>query len=186
LPELRVVASVYVQDVDKTAYVQEFEEAPDGIIELPRVISGYDPDDAQRFAAINELGLHYINSHFVHPDDIIDPLRGGTKGWAYLRDQFEAYVKHLVESAPGLRPMTAQQAAIAVQRYARLAVDARVTPDGYEIDLGNFYDEAWLMLRATKKPVAIDGGEITPVTSDLYLIKANKPKLLVKFDGETP
>lgn len=186
LPELRVIASVYIQDFDKTAYVQEFTEASDGIIELPRVISGYDPDDVQRFAAINELSLHYVNSHFVHPDDILDPLRGGTKGWAYLRDQFEAYVKHLEESAPGLRNMTSQQAAIAVQRYARLAVQTKSISNGYEIDLGNFYDEAWLMMRSIQKPSSIDGGTIIPVTSNLYLIKAVKPKITVKFDGVYP
>jgi len=186
LPELKVIASVYIQDANKTAYVQEFTEASDGIIELPRVISGYDPDDVQRFAAINELGLHYVNSHFVHPDDILDPLRGGTKGWAYLRDQFDAYVKHLSDSAPGLRNMTAQEAAIAVQRFARLAVKTETINGAYEIDLGNFYDEAWLMMRSTKKPGLIEGGTITPVTSNLYLIKAIKPKVIIKFDGANP
>ena len=186
LPELKVIASVYIQDADKTAYVQEFTEASDGIIELPRIISGYDPDDVQRFAAINELGLHYVNSHFVHPDDILDPLRGADKGWVYLRNQFEAYVKHLEESAPGLRNMTAGEAAIAVQRYARLAVETRQVNGSYEIDLGNFYDQAWLMMRSTKKPQSIQGGAITPVTSNLYLIEALSPKVVISFDGANP
>lgn len=186
LPELKVIASVYIQDFDKTAYVQEFEEAPDGIIELPRIISGYDPDDVQRFAAINELGLHYVNSHFAHPDDILDPLRGGANGWAYLRDQFEAYVKALRDSAPGLRNMTSQEAAIAVQRYARLAVKTEEVNGEYQIDLGNFYDEAWLMLRTEKKPSSIEGGKITQVTSSLYLIEALSPRIVILFDGAAP
>jgi hypothetical protein len=186
LPELRIIASVYIQDADKTAYVQEFTEASDGIIELPRIISGYDPDDIQRFAAINELALHYVNSHFVHPDDVLDPERGALKGWTYLRDQFDAYVQQLNDSAPGLRNMTSQEAAIAIQRFARLAVKTENINGTYEINLGNFYDEAWLMMRSTKKPASIEGGTITPVTSDLYLIKALKSKIVITFAGANP
>jgi hypothetical protein len=186
LPELKVIASVYIQGADKTSYVQEFTEASDGIIELPRILSGYDPDDVQRFAAINELSLHYVNSYFVHPDDVLDPARGALKGWARLRDQYDEYIKQLGLAAPGLRNMTAQEAAIAIQRYSRLAVETKKTNDSFEIDLGNFYDEAWLMMRTAKKAASIEGGTITPVTSDLYLIKAVKPKVIIKFDGGTP
>jgi hypothetical protein len=82
--------------------------------------------------------------------------------------------------------MTSQEAAIAIQRYSRLAVETKKTNDSFEIDLGNFYDEAWLMMRTAKKAASIEGGTITPVTSDLYLIKAVRPKVIIKFDGGTP
>lgn len=186
LPELRVIASLYINDAQKTSYEQEFTEASDGIIELPRIASNYELSDESRYEVINELGLHYVNSHFVHPDDVLDPNRGALKGWAYLHDRYEEYVKWISESVPGLRSMTAREGAIAVQRYARLAVQAKKNNGAFEIDLGNFYDEAWLMLRTTSKPSSIEGGTITPVTSSLYLIKAQNSKVLVRFEGVTP
>ena len=120
LPNLKVIASVYLEDENGMAYQQEFMEAWDGIIELPRVSSGFDPDEYTYWAVMNELALHYVNSHFFHPDDVIRADRGGDKGWLYLRGKYEEFVKWISEAAPGLRNMTAQEGAMAIQRYDRL------------------------------------------------------------------
>lgn len=186
LPGLKVIASEYIIDPAKTHYAQEFTEASDGIIEFPRLTSGFDPDSSMIWVDMNELWLHYVQSHFFHPDDLLDPDRGALEGWALLRDRFEGYVKWVTETAPGLRNMTAREGAAAVQRYARLAVKTTNTNDSTEIDLGNFNDEAWLMMRTLKQPVSIEGGTFTPVTAELYLIKALKPKVIIKFEGAKP
>ena len=62
-----------------------------------------------RWVAINELRLHYVNSHFVHPDDVLDKERGAEKGWVYLRDQFEEYLMWIHLAAPGIRNLTASE-----------------------------------------------------------------------------
>ncbi|HSL46948.1 MAG TPA: DUF2194 domain-containing protein [Anaerolineales bacterium] len=186
MPELKVIASLYINDARKISYEQEFTEASDGMIELPRIASDYDISEESQFAIINELGLHFVNSHFVHPDDVLDPDRGALKGWAVLRESYEEYTKWLADTVPGLRNMTAREAAIAIQRFARLAVKTSDVDGALEIELGNFYDEAWLMLRADSKPVSIEGGTITPVTSNLYLIQATKSKVLVRFEQVQP
>jgi hypothetical protein len=183
LPDLKIIASVYLNDAEQTSYAQEFREASDGIIELPRIVSGYEIDNVARYEATNELALHYINSHFVHPDDVLDSERGAGHDWAYLRNRYEDYIGWVAESAPTLRNMTAREAAIAVQRYARLAIKTETSDNSFQIDLGNFYDEAWLMLRTKLRPVSIEGGTMTPITSDLYLIKALKPNVILNFEG---
>lgn len=182
LPDLRVVASVYLTDENNPAYVQEFIEADDGIIEFPRTISGYMLEDYMWWVAINELGLHYVNSHFVHPDDVLDKERGAEKGWAYLRDQFEKYLMWIHLAAPGIRNQTASEGAMAVQRFYRLEVDAGFKGEIYSISLDNFYDEAWLMMRSSLTPETIDGGEITKIAENLYLLKANQPEIQIKFE----
>jgi hypothetical protein len=75
--------------------------------------------------------------------------------------------------------MTAMEGAMAVQRFARLAIKTEVIGSKVNISLGNFYDEAWLMMRSSKKPISIEGGNITPVTSNLYLIQALKDHVVV-------
>jgi hypothetical protein len=186
LPELRVIASLYINDPQKTSYEQEFTEASDGVIELPRIASDYDLSEESQFAIVNEVNLHFVNTHFVHPDDVLDPDRGALKGWARLRERYEEYVKWMTGTIPGLRSMTAREAAIAVQRFARLALKTSQRDNVLEIDLGNFYDEAWLMVRTEQRPASIQGGTITPVTSNLYLIQAVKPKVSISFEKVEP
>lgn len=184
IPDLKYIASLYIPDEGSQVYVQEFTEASDGIIEFPRVISGYDifDDDFMLWTTINELSLHYVNTHFDHPDDVLDPERGADKGWEVLKAQFDKFLQWLQTAAPGLRNMTGSEGAMAVQRFARLAVESKVNNNTLEISLGNFYDEAWLMLRSTKKPLTVEGGTITQVTSNLYLIQATASKVVVTFE----
>lgn len=181
LPDLQVISSLYLPGEGGLAYEQEFTEAEDGIIELPRISGGYDETNYMQWASINELALHYINSHYISPTDVLMDAKGPQKGWTYLHDRFEEHVKWLSENAPGLRNLTALEGAMAVQRFARLAVRTSNTENKTDIYLGNFYDEAWLMMRSTKKPLSIEGGKITQVTSDLYLIQALKDHVVVKF-----
>ncbi|MCB2178350.1 DUF2194 domain-containing protein [bacterium] len=181
LPDLKVIASVYLEEEDGLAYEQEFEEADDGIIEFPRVIAGYNISSYAKWAAINELGLHYVNTHFVHPDDVLSEDRGASLGWNYLKDQFEAYVIWLEEAAPGIRNMTAKEGAMAVQRYYRLELNSEYTDGTYKIDIDNFYDEAWFMLKASGVPESITGGEITKISDNLYLIQAFEPNIVIYF-----
>lgn len=184
IPDLKYIASIYIPDEDAQEYVQEFTEASDGIIEFPRVISGFNlyDDEYMQWAAINELRMHYVNTHFLHPDDLLDPDRGAEKGWPDLKDQYDRFLQWLKDSAPGLRNMTGREGAMAVQRFARLAMETHVNNGNLEITFGNFYDEAWLMLRSTKKPSSIEGGVITQISTDLYLVQATKSSVTISFE----
>jgi hypothetical protein len=181
-PELKVISSLYLPgDPDQKPYVQEFKEADDGIVEMPRITSGFWMNDAFNWAVINEISLHYVNSHFVHPDDVLNDIRSSNSPWKNLYGEFDNHIKWLVNSAPGMRQLTAEDGAAAVQRFARLKVNAKQDQGSYVVNLSNFYDEAWLMLRSTKKPSAISGGTITQVTPTLYLIHALEPEIRLDY-----
>ncbi len=181
LPDLQVISSLYLPGEAGLAYEQEFSEAQDGVIELPRVVGGYELTSYFWWAAINELSLHYVNSYYLSPTDVLTDASHSQKGWEYLYGQFEGYVKWLTTSAPNLQNKTALDGAMAVQRFSRLATKTEQVNGGLEISLGNFYDEAWLMMRTTKEPESIVGGDITLVTTDLYLIHAQTPKIFIYF-----
>jgi len=181
LPGLKVIASIYLPDSTGLLYTQEFSEASDGIVEFPRIITGYAINDYGMWAALNELSLHYVNSHFVHPNEAFNIDQNSSNSWPSLRDRFETYVKWLVESAPGLRQVTASEGAMAVQRFARLVVKSEMRNGEYHIILGNFYDDAWLMLRTSKTPQSIEGGTLTPVGDSLYLIDATDSSINISF-----
>ena len=67
-PQIQTIASNYF--AGECAYTQEFEVADDGIVEQPRIISGAILDDYMQMAAVSELNMHFVNSHFMHPDDL--------------------------------------------------------------------------------------------------------------------
>ncbi|HAF62116.1 MAG TPA: hypothetical protein DCK95_07310 [Anaerolineaceae bacterium] len=183
IPEVRVIAAQYIEYPAIAAfYDQEFEEASDGIIEVPRVISGYAVSPFYQWTAANELVLHYVNSHFVHPDDVLDEERSKGQGWVYLRDQFEQYLIWLESAAPGIRNMTASEGGMAVQRFDRLGVSTDCDNAGCIISLSNFYDEAWLLMRTKLAPATIRGGTITEVTPSLYLIGAQDARVEIDFE----
>ena len=139
-------------------------------------------NEYMQWALLNELSLHFVNSHFIHPDDLLDPDRGAERGWEELRNQFDRFLSWLKVAAPELRNMVGSEGAMAVQRYSRVALKYNENGGELDIALGNFYDEAWLMLRSIRKPHTIEGGTITPVTSNLYLIRATDSNIIVTFE----
>ena len=89
-PEIRTIASNYF--VGDMAYTQEFEAAEDGIVEQPRIISGAVIDDYMELAAVSELNMHFVNTHFMHPDDLLDEDRGARLGWKKLKKRLDEYM----------------------------------------------------------------------------------------------
>jgi hypothetical protein len=51
-PEIRAIASLYLPDDNDVSYSQEFTVTEDGMVQTPRIISGYVLDDYMRTAAL--------------------------------------------------------------------------------------------------------------------------------------
>ena len=177
-PEIRSIASNYFSG--EFAYVQEFETAEDGIVEQPRIISGAVIDDYMQMAALSELNMHFVNSHFMHPDDLLDEDRGAALGWEKLKKRLDEYMTWLNESAEELRNLTGSELAGAVQRYGALTVDKEITEKEIRLHLGHLYDEAYLMVRINEgKPGDVTGGELVNITGNLYLLRAEESVVII-------
>lgn len=177
-PEIHSIASNYFSG--EFAYVQEFETAEDGIVEQPRIISGAVIDDYMQMAALSELNMHFVNSHFMHPDDLLDEDRGAALGWEKLKKRLDEYMTWLNESAEELRNLTGSELAGAVQRYGALTVDKEITEKEIRLHLGHLYDEAYLMVRINEgKPGEVTGGELVNITGNLYLLRAEESDVVI-------
>ena len=95
-PQIKTISGIYFNDDSEDldfVCTQEFGiNEKDGIIDQPRVISGFILDEFQNIAAISELNFHYINSHFTHPDDALDPDRGAELGWDEMKRRFDNFL----------------------------------------------------------------------------------------------
>lgn len=182
VPRIKTIASTYFEDGTDLPYVQEFGVASDGIVEQPRIVSGGMVDDSyMRLAAVSELNMHYVSTHFMHPDDLLDPDRGAKEGWEVYKGGLTDYLDWLTKSAPDLRRQTGSECSGAIQRFSSVTVSVDTSADAWTLSLGNFHDEAWLMFRANNgEPGAVTGGELTHLTGNLYLLKANDKNLTIE------
>lgn len=182
VPRIKTIASTYFEDGTDLPYVQEFGVASDGIVEQPRIVSGGMVDDTyMRLAAVSELNMHYVSTHFMHPDDLLDPDRGAKEGWEVYKGGLTDYLDWLTTSAPDLRHQTGSECSGAIQRFSSVTVSVDTAADAWTLSLGNFHDEAWLMFRANNgEPGAVSGGEITHLTGNLYLVKATDKTVTIE------
>lgn len=182
VPRIKTIASTYFEDGTDLPYVQEFGVASDGIVEQPRIVSGGMVDDSyMRLAAVSELNMHYVSTHFMHPDDLLDPDRGAKEGWEVYKGGLTDYLEWLTKSAPDLRRQTGSECSGAIQRFSSVTVSVDTDANAWTLSLGNFHDEAWLMFRANNgEPGAVTGGELTHLTGNLYLLKANDKTVTIE------
>ncbi|MBR3942404.1 MAG: DUF2194 domain-containing protein, partial [Clostridia bacterium] len=186
-PEIRTISGTYFPDGDfKYSCVQEFDVTEDGVVDQPRIISGCAIDDFMAVAAVSELNLRFINNHFTHPDDALDPERGALLGWKKLSEKFDSFLNWLYTSAPTIRNLTGSDASVAIQRYVAATVSKTVSKDKMTIKIGNFYDEAQLFVRFNERKYAgkVDGGKLTHLTGDLYLLEATKDTVTISLKQE--
>lgn len=178
-PEIKTIASNYFQG--DFAYVQEFEVAEDGIVEQPRITSGAIVDDYMKMAALSELNMHFVNTHFLHPDDLLDEDRGAKLGWEKLKANLNNYMEWLDESAPSLRKMTGSELSGAIQRYGAVTFTKEVTEKEIRLTLENFYDKAYFMVRINEgTPGNVSGGALTHLTGNLYLLEADEATVTIE------
>ena len=152
------------------------------MIETPRVISGYILEDYAQLLAMAELNFHFVNSHFQHPDDVLDVERGADLGWEEMFRRISDYTEWLYAAAPSIRNLTGIEMAAAVQQYDYLDVKKTLTDSALELELGGFGTQAWLMVRVNEgTPGTVTGGQLTQLTEELYLLQADETHVVIEL-----
>ena len=178
-PHIKTISGIYFDDAEYSELdfncVQEFDVNESGVVDQPRIISGFILSPFQKLAAVSELNMHFVNTHFTHPDDALDKERGAELGWEEMKNRFDSFLSWLYTSAPTLRNMTGTEASAAVQRFVAVVPHTTTTEDKVEITIDNFYDDAQLLIRFNSgTPADVHGGTLTHLTGDLYLLSATQ------------
>lgn len=180
---IKVIASGYLSS-GEDSYVQDFDVAEDGIVETPRIISGGILGDSMRFAAFSELNYHYVNSHYLYSDDVLDEYRGGSLGWKVLSENLSDYMDWLDESAPDIQHLTGTSMAGAVQRFVNVKPEVSISDQQITISLEGREDTAYFFLRLNDGQTKnITGGTLTQLNDSLYLVTANEDQVVIERSG---
>lgn len=178
-PEIKAISSVYFGS--DLAYSQEFQVSDDGMIDIPRLTYGFIIDDFNKLTAVSELNMHYVSHHFVHPDDAMDVDRGAKLGWAKMFKNLDRQMDWVYKTVPNIRNQTESQLAGSVQRFSSINVSKTVTDKEVKLNLGNFADEAYLMVRFNEGKVGhVSGGKLEKLTGDLYLLHATDKTVTIQ------
>lgn len=189
LPDLKVISGVYTSEGSEgDVYVQSFGIAEDGIAEFPRFTSGMLKSDYEDFITVNGCGLYGVYSHFIHPDDILDPERSLGQTWQQMLDIFCERVNMVNQRYEGLKALTASDASDALKIAEAVEVALTVSEDRIEGICYNYYGETTFFLKSEKRPMAAsDGCKIAPVTNlydtDYYSVTVSEPVFTITLGG---
>lgn len=170
-PGIKTIASIYFEGPD--AYSQEYEVSEDGIVETPRIVSSCIIDDYMKLAAFSELNFHFVTSHFMHPDDLLDEDRGAAIGWKQLSQNLDDYMTWIDESAPDIRHLTGSGMAGAVQRFVNVIPKTQVEDKKVIITTKGLIDDVYYLIRVPEGGlISADGGKLKKLNGTLYLLDA--------------
>jgi len=178
-PQIKAISGLYNED--PFTYTQEFEIAKDGIIEFPRLTSGSVLDAHNYFDQLNALNMYYATSHFIHPDDALDLLRGAELGWEKLYENTTAFFDWIYASAPNIRNLTASDGGRAIARYDTLSVERTEDKETIRLYLDGFWDEAYFLMRFNEGvPGEVTGGTVEHIGADFYLLRATAAQVTIQ------
>ncbi|NOU84527.1 DUF2194 domain-containing protein [Paenibacillus sp. LMG 31460] len=182
-PTLAVIASLYPEDGSGLAYVQEYSIADDGIVEMPRVTSGYTEGHFQRWLIANAITAHGIFSHFVHPDDAYSKDRSGGLTWEKMYKNFSEMLERVHQTYPWLRAMTSAEAAFDMEQ--ELAGQVTLSMEGNVLrgKIAPFHERAFFILRMENKIGKLHGCKVEKIDTDTYLITANNNEFDIELGG---
>lgn len=183
--EIKIIASIFIEDAKEVAYEQEFGVDENGIINTPRITSGCIIDDYQMLVAMSELNFQFVQSHFTHPDDTMDVDRGAQMGWEYMSSSLEKYISWIYESAPNIRNVTGSGMGRAVKVYDKLTMTREYTDEGLKLKLGGFSGEASFLMRILdgRTIKSVSGGSFEHISGCVYLITAKSDEVMIYVGG---
>lgn len=180
-PDIKIISSLYTKAEGEDAYAQEFSISSDGIIEFPRLTSGYISKDLNLWMMFNGITAHGFFSHFVHPDDILDPDRTGSIGWSELYREYTKYNKLVFDFFGWLRGLTASEGANEMIKYLQIEPKYEKTDAYIKGYCNNYYEKIYFILRSSKTIASVENCNIQEVDKNIYLVTINSPIWQINF-----
>jgi hypothetical protein len=172
MKDLYVISSVYNDSDTGDQFVQEFDVSEDGIVNIPRVTSGYEFTDVNTWSALNALSSIGVFSHFIHPDDVLDTLRSSNLTWEEMLKQFQAFLDRTTGENLWLDEYTASQAANHLRGYFSTNIYI-VNDNGLYSGYLTSNEKMSFIIRTKSDVQAIFSCSVIQIDDNVYLLKTN-------------
>nr|WP_302597992.1 DUF2194 domain-containing protein [uncultured Cellulosilyticum sp.] len=181
-PDLKVICGLYGENEGKGTYNQEFEVAEDGIIEFPRISSGYMEEPNSEWDIYNGISLHGIISHFIHPDDVLSEDRNAGQPWEELTITYNNIFKELHEKFSWLRAFKVSDAATELQKSLETNVYLTQDETGIYGYCNNFRKDMYFILRTDKKITATQNCSTKKIDENVYWVYTQSPEFSIALE----
>jgi len=150
---------------------------------MPRVTTGYGENDYFRWVEANVITLHGFFSHFIHPDDVLDPERNLGESWDRLRELFADDMARVRRTHPWLKPVGAAEAAADMVRTltGRLVLkrEGPVLRAEWEPEPAGTLD---FILRTGRAPKRTEGATIVRIDDGVYLVQTGTARFSIEWE----
>ncbi len=177
-PELQIFASLYDGPADEHAYYQDFVREPDGRYDIPRVSSGYVPDQSAVYEEINTINAYGVFNHFVHPDEMFYE-ESAKWTWQEMRDSLSAFVHELGQRYPWLQAVTASESLPYFDTYYDLDYRIERSPEMLVLHCRKYVKEARFLVRSQRKLDHAQGCRVSKVEDGVYFVRVTDPVVRV-------
>lgn len=184
MPDLKVISSLYIGNNNSDEYIQEFDKGSDNLYNFPRFSSGYKMNNVMKWSIYNGITVHGVFSHFVHPDDILDPNRSGNESWEELKNTFKNLMADTQRNFGWLNNSTISEATVELSRYLDYEAVTQNEKDGIRGYMKNFKKQAFFILRAEEKINSAKGCEVSKIDDNVYIVKVIKPEFFIGLGDE--
>lgn len=194
LPELRTIASLYTGEPENGDFVQEFEfdETHPHVYHFPRVSSDYGEERGSIFQMVDAIANFGVFSHFIHPDDVIDPDRALGRDWDTMFASLKKINDDVNTNYPHLQSYTQHYATEKLITYQ--AADVNVSFDDGTVYLSGegLVNPSHFTVRLKSgqslETGTFDFGTVEQMEADrpLYLVTLTAANAQIAIEGGTP
>lgn len=170
--DLKMISSTYNDDISGDQYVQKVCKSSDGILEMPRVTSGYDNNDETKWDIYSTVSSIGIFSHFVHPDDVLDHERSQNINWEQMYKIYCEMLDNTKSEYGWLRTMTVSQAGNVMDDYLQSEDYYQQSGNTLKGYCNKFSDTMYYIIRSTKKVSAKSNCRVVRLDDNVYLVAA--------------
>ena len=97
------------------------------------------------------VSLYGVVSHFIHPDDVIDPNRSKGYGWGQLADEYDEMMAYITERYPFVDFTTVTDAANRMDDWYEIDYHAVYGENGITVTVDN-YQKPYAMILLSDRP----------------------------------
>ncbi|OES44565.1 DUF2194 domain-containing protein [Domibacillus iocasae] len=177
LPELKTIASLYTGSESNGSFIQEFEydETYPELYHYPRVTSGYSLDNSATFTMADAMAHIGTISHFIHPDDVLDPFRSKNSSWAKMAFKYERLLQDVRKWYPFLTSVTQREATAAIKAYQKSKITRTYTDESIFISYDKVPSTTSLLVRVEEGKELEEGtfsyGKVIKLSEGLYNVQ---------------
>jgi hypothetical protein len=189
LPTLETISGVYFSYdylnnmKSEDHFKQEFAEDSRYGTALPRVTHGAFYSDQVRYNLASAVTTHGIVSHFIHPDDVLDPVRSQNLLWEDIYKQTERLFGAIDQQFGWLVKNKARDASQKIRQYVHADLYYRISGKTMTIAADHFGTELSVILFTDRSIRESKGCDYQKIDSQRYLIRMHQNIVTLEVDS---